>query len=145
MQILVLLGMYFDAVVVFVTSQTLLFRLAYLCNLCRAIFRLQLFLSPLSSDVALGKLETGSENVNEVETESTPITWGKSRYYKFGIHAYTANMCSEITVRTQLKTVKLNYSFFTVIWTSILPYIVQCRSVYSSLQLLHCTWSSNQM
>ena len=28
MQILVLLGMYFDAVVVFVTSQTLLFRLA---------------------------------------------------------------------------------------------------------------------
>ena len=54
-------------------------------------------------------------------------------------------MCSEITVRTQLKTVKLNYSFFTVIWTSILPYIVQCRSVDSSLQLLHCTWSSNQM
>ena len=34
MQILVLLGMYFDAVVVFVTSQTLLFRLALaiLCN-----------------------------------------------------------------------------------------------------------------
>ena len=28
MQILVLLGMYFDALVVFVTSQTLLFRLA---------------------------------------------------------------------------------------------------------------------
>ena len=28
MQIMVLLGMYFDAVVVFVTSQTLLFRLA---------------------------------------------------------------------------------------------------------------------
>ena len=24
---------------------------------------------------------------------------------------HTANMCSEITVRTQLKTVKLNYSF----------------------------------
>ena len=33
MQILVLLGMYFDAVVVFVTSQTLLFRLA-LAILC---------------------------------------------------------------------------------------------------------------
>ena len=35
MQILVLLGMYFDAVVVFVTSQTLLFRLALaiLCSL----------------------------------------------------------------------------------------------------------------
>ena len=33
MQILVLLGMYFDAVVVFVTSQTLLFRLA-LAVLC---------------------------------------------------------------------------------------------------------------
>ena len=58
---------------------------------------------------------------------------------------YTANMCSEITVKTQLKTVKQNYSFFTVTWTSILPYIVQCRSVDSSLQLLHCTWSSNQM
>ena len=61
------------------------------------------------------------------------------------VAGYTANMYSEITVRTQLKTVKLNYSFFTVIWTSILPYIVQCRSVDSSLQLLHCTWSSNQM
>ena len=34
MQILVLLGMYFDAVVVFVTSQTLLFRLA-LAILCK--------------------------------------------------------------------------------------------------------------
>ena len=36
MQILVLLGMYFDAVVVFVTSQTLLFRLALaiLCDIC---------------------------------------------------------------------------------------------------------------
>ena len=33
MQILVLLGMYFDAVVVFVTSQTILFRLA-LAILC---------------------------------------------------------------------------------------------------------------
>ena len=33
MQILVLLGMYFDAVVVFVTSQTLLFKLA-LAILC---------------------------------------------------------------------------------------------------------------
>ena len=33
MQILVLLGMYFDAVVIFVTSQTLLFRLA-LAILC---------------------------------------------------------------------------------------------------------------
>ena len=34
MQILILLGMYFDAVVLFVTSQTLLFRLALaiLCN-----------------------------------------------------------------------------------------------------------------
>ena len=61
------------------------------------------------------------------------------------VYNYTANMCSESTVKTQLKTVKLNYSFFTVIWTSILPYIVQCRSVNSSLQLLHCTWSSNQM
>ena len=36
MQILVLLGMYFDAVVVFVTSQTLLFRLA-LAILCSPI------------------------------------------------------------------------------------------------------------
>ena len=35
MQILVLLGMYFDAEVVFVTSQTLLFRLA-LAILCAA-------------------------------------------------------------------------------------------------------------
>ena len=34
MQILVVLGMYFDAVVVFVTSQTLLFRLA-LAILCK--------------------------------------------------------------------------------------------------------------
>ena len=34
MLILVILGMYFDAVVVFVTSQTLLFRLA-LAILCR--------------------------------------------------------------------------------------------------------------
>ena len=58
---------------------------------------------------------------------------------------YTANIFSEITVKTQVKTVKLNYIFFTVTWTSILPYIVQCRSVDSSLQLLHCTWSSNQM
>ena len=37
MQILVLLGMYFDAVVVFVTSQTLLFRLA-LAILCSSKF-----------------------------------------------------------------------------------------------------------
>ena len=36
MLILGLLGMYFDAVVVFVTSQTLLFRLA-LAILCRAL------------------------------------------------------------------------------------------------------------
>ena len=71
----------------------------------------------------------------------------KTRFFIWpgGLTNYTANMCSEITVRTQLKTVKLNHSFFTVKWTSILPYIVQCRSVYSSLQLLHCTWSSNQM
>ena len=73
---------------------------------------------------------------------SHPITYTNILYEQ---SMYTANMCSEITVRTQLKTVKLNYSFFTVIWPSILPYIVQCRSVYSSLQLLHCTWSSNQM
>ena len=32
MQSLVLLGMYFDAVAVFVTSQTLLFRLALVCQ-----------------------------------------------------------------------------------------------------------------
>ena len=38
MQILVLLGMYFAAVVVFVTSQTLLFRLA-LAILCTCIMR----------------------------------------------------------------------------------------------------------
>ena len=37
MQILVLLGMYFDAVVVFVTSQTLLFRLA-LAVLCSVAY-----------------------------------------------------------------------------------------------------------
>ena len=39
MQILVLLGMYFDAVVVFVTSQTLLFRLdlAILCSLSESL------------------------------------------------------------------------------------------------------------
>ena len=36
MLILVLLGIYFDAVVIFVTSQTLLFRLA-LAILCRCI------------------------------------------------------------------------------------------------------------
>ena len=39
MQILVLLGMHFDAVVVFVTSQTLLFRLA-LTIMCLKQFRL---------------------------------------------------------------------------------------------------------
>ena len=37
-----------------------------------------------------------------------------------GAGFYTANICSEITVKTQVKTVKLNYSFFTVTWTSIL-------------------------
>ena len=67
-----------------------------------------------------------------------------SKTFAFYLY-YTANIYSEITVRTQVKTVKLNYSFFNVTWTSILPYIVQCRSVDSSLQLLHCTWSSNQM
>ena len=41
MLILGLLGMYFDAAVVFVTSQTLLFRLA-LAILCYAIFQCSL-------------------------------------------------------------------------------------------------------
>ena len=43
---------------------------------------------------------------------------------------YTANICSEITVKTQVKTVKPNYSFFTVTWTSILPYIQYNAEVY---------------
>jgi hypothetical protein len=43
------------------------------------------------------------------------------------------------------KNCKTELQFFTVTWTSILAYIVQCRSVDSSLQLLHCTCSSNQM
>jgi hypothetical protein len=56
----------------------------------------------------------------------------------------TANIYSEITVKTHVKTVKLNYSFFTVTWTSILPYIVQCRSVDSSLlNTLHLEQQSN--
>ena len=47
MQILVLLGMYFDAVVVFVTSQTLLFRLALailssVCNLRQMGWKFQI-------------------------------------------------------------------------------------------------------
>ena len=42
MQILVLLGMYFDAVVVFVTSQTLFFRLA-LAILCKVSIRFDVF------------------------------------------------------------------------------------------------------
>ena len=62
------------------------------------------------------------------------IFW--SLYYKYVQWNY-----SEDTT----KNCKTELHFFTVIWTSILPYIVQCRSVYSSLQLLHCTWSSNQM
>ena len=75
-----------------------------------------------------------------------PIVQTKSLYISRVVrYLYTANIDSEITVKTQLKTVKLNYSFFTVTWTSILPYIVEGRSVDSSLQLLHCTWSSNQM
>ena len=32
---------------------------------------------------------------------------------------YTANTYSKITVKTQVKTVRMNYSFFTVTWTSI--------------------------
>ena len=66
MQILVLLGMYFDAVVVFVTSKTLLFRLA-LAILCLESFRFfkgPLFRKPVTGqELFLLFLKTGSKRL----------------------------------------------------------------------------------
>ena len=58
MQILVLLGMYFDAAVVFVTSQTLLFRLALsiLCPArCREHFEGECFMCKNNHDSQYGQ------------------------------------------------------------------------------------------
>ena len=65
---------------------------------------------------------------------------------------HTANMYSGITVKTHVKTVKLNYSgLLDHLHTyKYLPYTVQWRSVDGTInhcifKLLLCTWSSNRM
>ena len=73
MQILVLLGMYFAAVVVFVTSQTLLFRLA-LAILC--LMRYHIFLSYFyrlhkrNNTNQIHNCERNSETVREAVTRN---------------------------------------------------------------------------